>query len=146
VPEKDEAGQVERWLIERTNAPRSEEATVAGKPVTVASVSAAESRSGKPETVQEPRHTPTVTGRSSKPVTDSVGTGSLEAPESLPRGRGTAPPAEVECLTCGAAYTPPSDRPELLRCAACVALGRGLVTDREADQMRLLARLRVQAG
>lgn len=83
VPAKDETGQVERWLIERTNAPRAEEETVTGDPETVLGEEALAFRSGKPETVQEPIHTITVTGESSEPVTESVGTGSLEAPPPL---------------------------------------------------------------
>ena len=93
VPAKDETGQVERWLIERTNAPRAEEETVSGEPETVLSEDAPVFRSSKPDTVQEPIHTITVTGESSEPVTVSVGTGFLEAPETLPRGRAPALPA-----------------------------------------------------
>ena len=67
VPQKDEFGSVERWLIERTNAPRPETDTVTGNPVTVFDEGSAEFGSTKPVTVQKPRHTPTVTGESSVP-------------------------------------------------------------------------------
>lgn len=121
VPEKDEAGQVERWLVERTNAPRGDEGTVSGDPVTVSGEEPTGNGSVTPETVQEPRHTSTVSGRSSEPETVSVGTGFLGVPGS-PHGRSVASPhIVVECLVCDSPYEPDEAHPERLRCPSCAA-------------------------
>jgi hypothetical protein len=66
LPEKDEMGTVKRWFVERTNAARPAEATVSGQPVTVGGEGAARFGSTKPQTVQNPRHTHTVTGKKEK--------------------------------------------------------------------------------
>jgi len=54
--------------------------------------------------------------------------------------------AAVECLLCGKPFNLEDPLAGAVRCPACIALGRGLVTEHEADEMRLLARLRVRAG
>jgi hypothetical protein len=77
VPVKDEAGQVERWLIERTNATRAERGTVTGDPVTDYENETAEFGSTTPETLQYPAHTQTVTGLKKEPVTLSLDVGDL---------------------------------------------------------------------
>jgi AAA domain len=77
VPVKDDAGQVQRWLIERTNAPRSDETTVIGDPVTVSEDETPEFGSTTPEPVQEPTHPLTVTGLNQEPVTETLDVGDL---------------------------------------------------------------------
>ena len=144
VPEKDESGQVQRWLIERTNAPRPTTGAVTGGPVTVSRQEVTESSSTTPLTVQEPRHTLTVTGEEREqtdlPVTVSVGTALLETPSPLTAGVPNHP-RPAECLVCVCPYDPTAKGAEPLTCSACVALRRGLVTPSEAGEMRLLIRL-----
>ena len=54
--------------------------------------------------------------------------------------------AAVKCLFCEQPFRLEDPRAGAVRCPACTALSRGLVTEREADEMRLLARLRVGAA
>lgn len=139
VSEKDEAGHVVQWFIERTNAPRKQGVSVTGQPVTDSREGSAENGSTKPVTVQNPRYNNTVTGEEESPVTDSVGTGLLDG-DSTPAGGGS--PRFAECVLRGSPYD--STRPladGLVTCPACVALRRGLVTQSEAEQIRLLQRL-----
>jgi AAA domain len=145
VPEKDSSGQVQRWLIERTNAPRPSAVAVTGSPVTVMRQEPAESGSTTPQTVQEPRHTPTVTGEEreerGEPETVSVSTALLDPPFPLVAGVAIPPRSVESCLVCECPYDPTTDGAESLTCAACVALRRGIVTPTEAGEMRLLTRL-----
>jgi len=90
VPQKDDAGTIERWLIERTGAVRPSRSTVTGDPVTVSDESADGFGSTKPLTAQIPILGIRVTGRSSEretsPVTVSVGIGTGSLTGSLTAG------------------------------------------------------------
>jgi AAA domain-containing protein len=81
VPDKDDAGQVQRWLIERTKAPWARASSVSGSPVTVVGDGTARNGLPKPLTDHEPAHPPTVTGTLKEPVTDSLGAGDLDVDE-----------------------------------------------------------------
>jgi hypothetical protein len=128
VPVKDDSGQVERWLIERTNAPRPVGGTVTGHPETVAQNHASGFGLPTPDTVHIPNTTKTVTGRSSEsekpPVTESVGTGSGSVSSSAPvtaNGRKSSAPCGADdddhaCLTCGSAL----DSGNAFRCSKCL--------------------------
>lgn len=61
-------------------------------------------------------------------------------------GPGPVSESVVTCLVCDSPFEPEEPLVGALRCRACIALSRGLVTEREADEMRFLARLRVQAA
>ena len=75
VPVKDEAGQIECWLIERTNAPRADKSSVTGDPVTDSDAAAGGFGSTTPLTDQIPAHTQTVTGLTTEPETLNLDTG-----------------------------------------------------------------------
>lgn len=96
VPEKDDAGLVERWIVERTNAPRPQVDPVPGHPVTEASGSSTRFGLVTPDRDQEPIHPPTVTGTLQKPVTESVRTGLVESQDPLLTARGVLTPDQVE--------------------------------------------------
>jgi AAA domain len=101
-PERDESGTtIERWFIERTKADRPTTATVPRDLVTVSDSQSSAFGSTKPETVKEPRHTNTVTRRSSETendlVTASVDTELLVAPSHLVAGVADPPRDTVWC-------------------------------------------------
>jgi len=106
-------------------------------------VGAVDDTSSPDESTAPPLPTGIETCRSGSGDASALRTGAVTAPLTGAVVRERLP---IECLLCEQPFAGDDPRSGALRCPACVALGRGLVTEREADQMRLLARLRVGAA